>query len=451
VVESKTLPSGTNFKLVRVCIPFLHGNCTVHKCKCAHVSQEVFDRAIKRKNSAFGVRDGGKAVVSSRDRSQKEDELDGSLQEADNEVAKLTCSLSRVSFKGKCRQKSSSASEHDFVCCGGGGGSAVHSTKPNEVSCIIVDSGNLTLGHGNVNALHTIGLEGLHESPNTKKHVFGNVSHDKRMKEWERNGYHSTITPSRSGQDDALVASTIVKYGMKINQRIVIFTSDGAENGTLLSIIEAVQMALRNGNFVRIVGYNVSRKFFELQKTYPLLLEIRVITSDQVRLVARELEGKPVVRKDVLESAMANLSLGSARNVKLSVDLASCCSVQFAGSASLSSSFASAKRTPLVFALKGKRTNSESVPRKCSGNPMDSCKKHQREERSFDQCDNCNPNPKRLCSRTETVVECSRTEPVVEPTLIFVSTKTAKQLQRERLAHLKETNPRLYKALTKKD
>jgi hypothetical protein len=60
----------------------------------------------------------------------------------------------------------------------------------------------------------------------------------------------------------------------------------------------------------------------------------------------------------------------------------------------------------------------------------------------------CKPfNPKWIRLETE--------EPVVKPTTPeFVQikpTKTAKQLQQERLARLKETNPRLYKALTKKD
>jgi len=98
----------------------LKGNCLNNTCKCAHVTQEVLNSAIDRKNSAFEKRAGEKAVVSSRGCSRENADFDNSLQEADDEVARLTCHLSCISFGGEShRDFSSTTGCDDDVGCGG--------------------------------------------------------------------------------------------------------------------------------------------------------------------------------------------------------------------------------------------------------------------------------------------------------------------------------------------
>jgi len=143
VIESKTLKSGIRIDLARVCQFFLQRNCHNKFCKCAHVSQEVLDTAIERKNSAFEKRDSGKAVVSSRASSQRNADFDDSLQEANDEVAKLTGYLNRVSFREESHRNFSSTTERDVVFCGGGA-RARFLEKPSQEPCSgKTNSGNL--------------------------------------------------------------------------------------------------------------------------------------------------------------------------------------------------------------------------------------------------------------------------------------------------------------------
>jgi hypothetical protein len=418
-----------NVHLVRVCPRFREGagSCETPHCPYAHFSSDVLKRAIEQQKLY-------------RKKSAKNPQL----------VVSSSSSADIVACEGEGKHCATTA---EIVACEFKGEQRGSLTV---VDSIIVDASNVTVSHDCVHALHTLSCADLNESPDMKRFVFGSFSHGSGSEirnAWKGIAYKCHFAERMPGQKehkfniDALIAAQVVA-SMGSNKTMVVVSSDGADNDLdSLSIFGAVQLALSQGTNVRIVGYNVNKNYFELQEKYPKHLEIKIITSDQVKelarklevkQVARDLKVKPVVRECSLEGAMSRMSLGSARNVKLSVDLASCCSVQFAGSASLSSSFASAKSTVQVRSLKAKRpdTNSKSVVSKCSVNPEYLGKKHGTEPLSEDD-----RNGKHSCLYTE---------PVVEPTPEFVPTKptkTAKQLQQERLARLKATNPRLYKAL----
>jgi hypothetical protein len=101
VIEHRTLQSGTRVNLVCVCPFFSKGKCTNKLCPYAHLSKEVVERAIERKNSAFKKRGGGKPVVSSSACSH-------------DEVPRLAGNFTCLSMERECHQTYPSEPEDLF-------------------------------------------------------------------------------------------------------------------------------------------------------------------------------------------------------------------------------------------------------------------------------------------------------------------------------------------------
>jgi hypothetical protein len=309
------------------------------------------------------------------------------------------------------------------------------STVDCEVETIIVDASNVGVSRSNIGALHRICCEGLQSksrSTSPSCFVFGSYEQSSQSKDisvlWKNFGYNARFTVRKPGQGeeviDALVASQVMREVLRSNKNhfIVVATGDGAVNGQNLSIHDAIQLGLERGCRFRLVCYkNVSKRYLDMRMRYPSQLEIKIITSHEVNRVAE------VMKKQMQPSASCAVegqSLAEQPSASRAVAEQPSASRAVAEPPSASCAVAGGGAQPIVVAIN---------------------------ESDFLECGNKRGRINKGWPVRGWVKALRTALPEFAFSKVSSPMKTAKQLQQERLARLKASNPRLYKALMKKD